>query len=73
LALIIRTTLFIGAVEDVKTAVIDVFASNDIGNEFQDRGLSNASLSNKKDSDCLILCNLDVPFLERLYVARKYG
>jgi len=55
LALIIRTTLLIGVVEDVRITVIDAFAGKDIGNEFQDRGLSNASLSNKKNSDCLIL------------------
>ena len=36
LALIIRTTLLIRVIENVEVVVINVFAENDIGNEFQD-------------------------------------
>ena len=34
LALIIRTTLLIGVVEDIESATIDVLAGKDIGNKF---------------------------------------
>jgi len=36
LALVIKATLLIGAVEDVEIAMINVVAGNDIGDEFQD-------------------------------------
>ena len=48
LALVVRTT-FIGAIEDIEVEMINVIADKDIGDEFQNRGLSNTSLSNKKD------------------------
>ena len=41
LTLVVRTTLFIGAVEDIKVVVISDIAHKDIGDEFQNRGLSN--------------------------------
>jgi hypothetical protein len=41
--------LLVGAVEDSKVVVINVFAVKDIGDEFQGRGLADASLSKKKD------------------------
>ena len=37
-------------VENVEVVVINVVASKDIGDEFQDRGFSDASLSNNKNS-----------------------
>ena len=49
LTLVVRTTLFIGSVEDIEVVVINVVAREDIADEFHDRGLSNTSLSNKKD------------------------
>jgi len=36
LALVVRATLPIGAVEDVEIVIINVIAGNDIGDEFQD-------------------------------------
>jgi len=36
LALVVRTTLLVGAVENVKVVVINAIAGKDIGNEFQD-------------------------------------
>ena len=50
LALVVRTTSLVRMVENVKVAVINVVASKDIGDEFQDRGFSDTGLSNKKDS-----------------------
>ena len=49
LALVVRTTLLVGAVYGVEVVVINVVAVKDIGNEFHDRGLSYPGLSNKKD------------------------
>jgi hypothetical protein len=49
LALIVRTTLLIGVVEDVEVVVINVVTDKDIGDKFQDRGLSDTGLSKKKD------------------------
>ena len=49
LALVVGTTLFVGAVEDVKVVVINVVACKDIGDEFEYGGFPNTSLSNKKD------------------------
>ena len=54
LTLAVRTTLFIAAVEDIEVVVIDVIADKGIGDEFQDRGLSNTCLSNEKDGVWLI-------------------
>jgi len=68
--------LLIGLVEGVEIAVINVLATKDIGKELQDRGLSDTSLSNKKEGYWyvrLVRRCLDYPLLERLYVARKYG
>jgi hypothetical protein len=36
LALVVRTTLLVGMVENVEVVVIIVVASKDIGNEFED-------------------------------------
>ena len=36
LALMIRTTLFVGSVEDLEVVVVDVVTREDIGNEFQE-------------------------------------
>jgi hypothetical protein len=56
--LISRITSLVCMFKDVEVVVINVIAYKDIGDEFQDRGLSNASLSNKKDgvwwSCCLL-------------------
>ena len=49
LSLVVRTTLFVGEVQGVEVVMIEVVAVKDIGNEFQDRGLSYPGLSNKKD------------------------
>ena len=46
LTVVVRATLFIGAIEDIEVEMINVIADKDIGDEFQDRGLSNTSLSN---------------------------
>jgi len=48
LAVVVRTTWLVGMVEDIEVVVINVVASKDIGDEFQDRGFSKTSLSNKK-------------------------
>ena len=50
MTLVVRTTSFIGVVEDTEVEMINVITGKDIGDEFQDRGLSNTSLSDKKDS-----------------------
>jgi len=52
--LIIRTTLLVGVVEDAEIAVINAFAGNDISKELYEGGLSDTSLSNKKDG---VWCN----------------
>ena len=49
LTLAVRATLFIGAVEDIEVVVTNLVACKDISDVFQERRLSNASLSNKKD------------------------
>jgi hypothetical protein len=43
--LVVRTTLLVEAVEDVGVAVVNVSAEKDIGDECQDGGLSDSSLS----------------------------
>jgi len=49
LALVVGTTALVGMVENIEVVVINVVAGKDIGDEFQDRGFSNTSLSNKKN------------------------
>ena len=67
--------MLIGAVEDIEVEMINSIAEKDIGDEFQDRGLSNTSLSNKKDgvwhTRPVFRC-FDDPLPERLHVTRKY-
>ena len=46
MALVVRTMLLVSVVEGVEVVVVDVIAMKDIDDEFQDRGLSNASLPN---------------------------
>ncbi len=63
-------------VEDAEVVVITPVGVKDIGDEFQDRGLPDSSLSNEKDGVwCfrVVRRSLDDPLLERLYVAGKYG
>ena len=45
-ALVLRTTIFVGVIEKVEVVVINIVARKDIGNEFQEGGLSDTSLSN---------------------------
>jgi hypothetical protein len=67
--------LLVGMVEDVGVVVINVVANKYIGDEFQERGLSDASLSKKQDGVShvvrFVVGGLDDPLLERLYVTRK--
>jgi hypothetical protein len=49
LTLIIRTGLFVDVVEYFEVIATHFIAGEDIGDEFQERGLSDTSLSNKKD------------------------
>jgi hypothetical protein len=49
LALIIRTGLFVGGVEGFKVIATHFIAGENVSDEFQERGLSDTSLSNKKD------------------------
>ena len=51
LTLVARTPLLIAVVEDLEVVVIDIFAEKDIRNEFDERGLSDPGLSNKKDGE----------------------
>jgi len=54
----VGTTLLIGVVEDVEGIVINVVASKGIGDELQERRLSDTGLSNKKNGvrpSCLVL------------------
>ena len=64
MTLIIRTTLFIGVVEDIEAVVINVIADKDISDEFQDRRLSGTRFANKKDDAWFF----DDPLFERLNV-----
>ncbi len=76
LTLVVRTTLFIGTVEDTEVVVIGVIAGKDIGDEFQDRRLSNAGLSKQKDGVRrlpLVFCCLDDTLFEGRYVAKESG
>jgi len=76
LALVIRTTLLVGMIENVEAVMINAVAGKNIGDEFQDGGFSDTSLSNKKDGvgrSRLILRYIDGPLLKGLDVARKDG
>jgi len=67
LALVIGTTLLVRAAECVEVVMATVFADKEIGDEFEDRGLSNTRLSKKEDGVwCfrLWLRCLDDPVLE---------
>ena len=44
--LVLKTTVFVSVVEDVEVVVINIVSRKDIGNEFQEGGLSDTSLSN---------------------------
>ena len=73
--LLISTSSFGYAVENVEVVMIDVVAKKDIGNQFHECRLFGAGLSNEKDSVgrvCLVFQRLDDPMLKRIYVARKY-
>jgi len=74
--LVVRIILGVGRVEDVEVVMIRIVAAQDIGNEFQQRGLSNTSLPDKNYVVWrffhVILC-LDDPLHEGVYIARKYG
>ena len=48
-ALVGRSAILVGMVEDVEVVVINVFAVKDVGEEFQECRLSDTSLSKKKD------------------------
>jgi len=50
LTLVGRTTSLVGMVEDVQVVVVSVISGKDIGDELQDRGFSDTSLSNNKNS-----------------------
>jgi hypothetical protein len=63
LTLIVRTTLFIGVVENIEVAVINIISDKDIGDVFQDQRLSDTSLANKRDCVWLIRPALMTPFL----------
>jgi len=63
-------------IENVEVVMINIVSGKDIGDEFQDGGFSDTSLSNKKDGvgrSRLILRYLDGPLLEGLNVAGKDG
>jgi len=66
------TMMLVGVVENLGVVVINVISSEDVGYQFQGRGLSNTSLPHKKDSVWrfrLVLRCLDYPLLERFHVA----
>jgi hypothetical protein len=76
LAFILGTTLLVSAVENFKVVLIDAVSSEDVGDEFQDRGFPGTSLSYEKDGvRCLrlVLESLDDSLLEKLYFAEKNG
>ena len=63
-------------VEEFEVVVINSVADKDIGEEFQECGFADTSLSNQKNRVIrlnLVLRRLDDPLLERLYIARKCG
>ena len=68
--------MFVAAVEDFEVVAINSVADKDIGEEFQECGFADTTLSNQKDGIwCLNLIRrrLNDPLLERLYVARNCG
>ena len=74
--LITGTTLLVAVVEDFKAVAINIIGDENIGEEFQECGFADTSLSNQKNRVIrlnLVLRRLDDPLPERLYVARKYG
>ena len=74
LALVARTILLVGGLENFKVVVIHVVAVKYIGDEFQGRGLANTILPKKKNSVWrLFLRCYDDPLLEKRDVARKEG
>jgi len=46
LALVVRTTLLVGMVEDIEVVVVNVIAGKDIGDEFQDSVESHTGILN---------------------------
>jgi len=75
LTLLLGTILLVFAVDD-RAVATNIVADEDIGEEFQERGFADTSLSNQKDGvRCLnlVLRCLDDPTLERIYVTRKYS
>ena len=50
LAPFVGTTVLVSMVENSEAVVVNVVASNDIGDEFHDCRLSDTSIPNKKDS-----------------------
>ena len=54
LALVVRTTSFVGIVENIEVIMINVVARKDIGDEFHGRGFSDTSFPNKEDGVRLI-------------------
>jgi len=67
----VGTTSFVAKVEDFKVIAINIIADKDIGEEFQERGFADTSLSNQKDGVVrlnFVLRSHDDPLLERLYV-----
>jgi hypothetical protein len=44
LTLVVRTTLFVGVIEDVEVVVIDIVADKGVADELQDCGLADTSL-----------------------------
>ena len=71
--MIAKNTSLVGVVENVEFIVVNILPRKDIGDKFQDRGLSDASLSNKKDRVRrvrLVLGRLDNPMLKGLYIAK---
>ena len=73
LTLVLGTILLVFAV-DFRAVVINIVANEDIGEEFQDCGFADTSLSNENDAvrcSNLVLRCLDDPLLKRLYVTRN--
>ena len=69
-------TWLVGMVENFEVVVINVVASKDIGDEFQQGGLSDASLSNQKEGVWPlrpVLRCLNDPPLNGIYVASQFG
>ena len=74
LTLVTGSIFLVASVEDLKIVAISIVTDEDIGEEFQDCGFADTSLSNQKDSVIrfnLVLRRPDDPLLERLYVTRN--